>query len=137
MTLGGDATHFLDYNKIIETYKQVQNIKTTAKICGCCIDSVSDVLEYHHIPKKTSGEFSKEKNSIPVDMYSLNDDYIRSFSFMQDAARFLVENEYCVCKNKDTFRGIAGHISEAARGGRKTAYKFKWKFKDISNKNNK
>lgn len=44
-TIGGDGKHYLDYDLICETYLEVKNLKETAKICGCCTDSVSNILK--------------------------------------------------------------------------------------------
>lgn len=45
VTIGGDGKHYLDYDLICETYLEVKNLKETAKICGCCTDSVSNILK--------------------------------------------------------------------------------------------
>ena len=59
-----------------------------------------------------------------VSMYSLNDEYIRTFISLQEAATYMVENKLTGCKHST----IRTHISEVCRGKRKTAAKFKWKF---------
>lgn len=43
-TLGGDGTHYLDYNLIVETYKKYLNAKQTAKILNIDKDSVTKAL---------------------------------------------------------------------------------------------
>ena len=125
-TIGGDGKHYLDYDLICETYKQVQNIVKTAEICGCCVDSVRNILRERHIPVLSSQEISKIQLSKMVNQYSLNNEYLRSFSSLSDAAQYLIDNKLTNCK-KSTIRT---HISEVCRGKRKTAAKFKWTFKN-------
>ena len=125
-TIGGDGKHYLDYDLICETYKQVQNIVKTAEICGCCVDSVRNILRGRHIPVLSSQEISKTQLSKMVNQFSLDNEYLRSFSSLNDAAQYLIDNKLTNCK-KSTIRT---HISEVCRGKRKTAAKFKWTFKN-------
>lgn len=125
-TIGGDGKHYLDYDLICETYKQVQNIVKTAEICGCCVDSVRKILRERHIHVLSSQEISKAQLSKMVNQFSLDNEYLRSFSSLNDAAQYLIDNKLTNCK-KSTIRT---HISEVCRGKRKTAAKFKWTFKN-------
>lgn len=54
---------------------------------------------------------------VPVEQYSLEDEYIQTFKSIKDALILL---------NKDT---KSGHIGSCCRNKRKTAYGYKWKFK--------
>lgn len=125
-TIGGDGKHYLDYDLICETYKQVQNTVKTAEICGCCVDSVRNILRERRIPVLSSQEILKAQLSKMVNQFSLDNEYLRSFSSLSDAAQYLIDNKLTNCK-KSTIRS---HISEVCRGKRKTAAKFKWTFKN-------
>lgn len=123
-TTGGTGKCYIDYDVVIAVYNQVQNMKETARLCNICPESVSKILKIKNIKTKTSTEIIKEKASIPVNMFSLDDEYIKTFASTADAARFLINSNCVNCK----FTTIRYHISEVAKGKRKTAYGYKWKF---------
>lgn len=123
-TMGGDGKKYIDYDLVVATYKNSGIIKETAKILGICEDTVHKILKQKDISIKPTSEINKEKFSKMVSMYSLNDEYIRTFISLQEAATYMVENKLTRCKHST----IRTHISEVCRGKRKTAAKFKWKF---------
>ena len=123
-TMGGDGKKYIDYDLVVATYKNSGIIKETAKILGICEDTVHKILKQKDISIKPTSEINKEKFSKMVSMYSLNDEYIRTFVSLQEAATYMVENKLTGCKHST----IRTHISEVCRGKRKTAAKFKWKF---------
>lgn len=123
-TMGGDGKKYIDYDLVVATYKNSGTVKETAKILGVCEDTVSRILKQKDIFIKPTSEMNKEKLSKMVSMYSLNDEYIRTFASLQEAATYMVENKLTGCK----LSTIRTHISEVCRGKRKTAAKFKWKF---------
>ena len=123
-TMGGDGKKYIDYDLVVATYKNSGIIKETAKILGICEDTVHKILKQKDISIKPTSEINKEKFSKMVSMYSLNDEYIRTFISLQEAATYMVENKLTVCKHST----IRTHISEVCRGKRKSAAKFKWKF---------
>lgn len=124
-TIGGDGKHYLDYDLICETYKQVQNTIKTAEICGCCADSVRNILRERNISILSSQEVSKIQKSKMINQYDLNGEYIRTFTSLTDAAKYI---QSLSPEKRTNIRGIAQHISNVAKGKRKTAYKFIWKF---------
>ena len=123
-TMGGDGKKYIDYDLVVATYKNSGIIKETAKILGICEDTVHKILKQKDISIKPTSEINKEKFSKMVSMYSLKDEYIRTFISLQEAATYMVENKLTGCKHST----IRTHISEVCRGKRKTAAKFKWKF---------
>lgn len=123
-TMGGDGKKYIDYDLVVATYKNSGIIKETAKILGICEDTVHKILKQEDISIKPTSEINKEKFSKMVSMYSLNDEYIRTFISLQEATTYMVENKLTGCKHST----IRTHISEVCRGKRKTAAKFKWKF---------
>ena len=123
-TKGGDGKSYLDYDLIVNLYKQYQNIQTVAKELNVCPDSVKRVLKERNIPIKSSADVMKDKFGKPVNMYDKNGKFIQSFNTTSDAARFLIDNKYSNCK----LSTIRYHISEVCSGKRKSAANFKWSF---------
>ena len=123
-TMGGDGRKFLDYDLIISTYRQLENIAMTAKALGIDKGSVHNVLTANDIPIKSSQDVIKDKTSIPVHMFDLQDNYLRTFASSHEAARYMIDNNLTGCKHST----IRQHISEVCRGKRKTAAKYKWHY---------
>ena len=123
-TKGGDGKSYLDYDLIVNLYKQYQNIQTVAKELNICPDSVKRILKERNIPIKSSADVMKDKFGKPVNMYDKNGKFIQSFNTTSDAARFLIDNKYSNCK----LSTIRYHISEVCSGKRKSAANFKWSF---------
>lgn len=125
-TLGGDGKKYIDYDIVIATYKELQSLNETAKVLNICTDTVHNILIANKIQIKSSKDVIKEKASIPVHMYSLNNDYIQTFASSHEAARYMIDNELTNCKHST----IRQHISEVCKGRRKTAAKFIWKYSE-------
>ena len=123
-TKGGDGKSYLDYDLIVNLYKQYQNTQTVAKELNICSDSVRKILKERNIPIKSSADVMKDKFGKPVNMYDKNGKFIQSFNTTSDAARFLIDNKYSNCK----LSTIRYHISEVCSGKRKSAANFKWSF---------
>ena len=113
-TKGGDGKRLLDYDLIIETYKEVQSVKKTAELCHCDPSSVSKILKVNNIEIKTSGEVL----GVLIDQYDLQGNFIQTFSSPCEAARAVAHGEL----------GEATHIRDVCKGKRKTAYKYIWKY---------
>lgn len=125
-TMGGDGRKYLDYDLIVATYNQLQHLGNTARILGIDETTVRKVLTINNVSIRTSQDVLKEKCSVPVHMFDLNDNYIQTFPSSHEAARYMVENGLTGCKHST----IRQHISEVCKGRRKTAAKFKWKYED-------
>lgn len=123
-TMGGDGKKYIDYDLVITTYNNFGTVKETAKSLDICEDTVSSILHSRGVNVKSTQDIIRERESKMVSMYSLNNEYIRTFPSTQEAARYMVENKLTGCKHST----IRTHISEVCRGKRKTAAKFKWKF---------
>lgn len=123
-TKGGDGKSYIDYDLVVSTYKQIENMSETAKKLNISIDSVSKILKEKNIIYKNSKEVIQKKYGKIVNMYSLNGEYIRSFPSLWEAAKYMIDNNLTGCKTST----IKQHISEVCRGKRKTASKFIWKF---------
>ena len=123
-THGGDGKRYIDYDLVVATYNRLGSQNDTAKELGICDDSVRAILRARGIETKTHAEVAKEKFSKMVSMYSLNDEYIKTFTSLAEAAQYMIDNNLTGCKSST----IRTHISEVCHGKRKTAAKFKWKF---------
>lgn len=123
-TLGGDGKSYLNYQEIIEVYKQNKNISKTALICKCSPDSVSKILKSNEIDIVSSQKIAKANQGKSVKQYSLKNEYITTFSSLAEAAQWLKDNNLA----NGNLKGIQTHIRDCALARRKTAYKFLWKF---------
>lgn len=123
-TLGGDGKKYLDYDLIIATYKELQNMNKVAKLLNISPDSVSKVLHQNNVPIFSIKEVQTKNFGKIINMYSLDDIFIQSFPSVNEAARFMVKNNLTGCKHTT----IKQHITEVCSGRRKTAAKFKWKY---------
>ena len=120
-TIGGDGKKYIDYDLVVATYNQVQNIIETAKICNCSEASVSRILECKQIVKKTSQYVNKEKFSTVINQYSKDNRFIQSFPSIKEAARF-------IRPDTSSLGGVTSHISDVCKKKRKSAYGYIWKY---------
>lgn len=123
-TLGGDGKKYLDYDLIIASYKEIKSIKDTAISLGISSDSVSNVLRANNISIITSSEVIQKKYGKVVNMYDLQNTFLKTFPSVNAAAKYMIENNLTGCK----MTTIKQHITEVCMGKRKTAAKFKWKY---------
>ena len=116
-TLGGDGTHYLDYDLIVETYKKYLNARQTAKILNIDKDSVvkallvtksftkKEILKNgyeNRVTNKKVGQYDKNTNQL-----------IKIFKNSREA-----EKEVPTGK----------HICDVCAGRRKTAGGYIWKY---------
>ena len=123
-TLGGDGRKYIDYDLVIATYNEIGIIKETAKKLNISSDSVSHILHNNNISLKTNKEIQQELHGKIVKMYDLKDNFIQCFPSVNEAARYMVNNNLTGCKHTT----IKQHITEVCTGKRKTAAKFKWRY---------
>lgn len=123
-TLGGGGKKYLDYDLIVETYRQTGSSIETAHRLNISKDSVKTALKVKEERIRTCQEVATDKYGKMVNMYNLNGDYIITFASIAEAARYLIDNGFTNCK----FTTIRFHITEACRGDRKTAAKFMWSY---------
>jgi intein-encoded DNA endonuclease-like protein len=113
-TIGGDGKKYLDYDLIISTYNEIQNIQDVAKKLNCNEKTVRDILKNNNIQILSCGESSQRKNGKIINQYDLTNNFIQSFPSGKVAGKSI---------NKPS-----NHILQCANGKRKTAYGFIWKF---------
>ena len=125
-TLGGDGKHYLDYDLVVATYKELKNASEVAKKLQISEDSVIKILRSRKEYIYSSPEVMKMKYGKSVNMYDLKGNYLRNFISIKEAGQYLIDNNLTGCK----LSTISTHISEVCRGKRKTAAKFIWKIVD-------
>ena len=125
-TIGGDGKRLLDYDLIISTYQQVQNIAEVARMLNIDSSNISNILKAKNIEIKSSDKVTKEKVQKAVGMYDLiTNELIMSFPSTKDAARYLIQNKKTQSLNAG---GISSHIVQVCLNKRKTAYSYRWKY---------
>lgn len=122
-TLGGDGIQYIDYDVVIETYRQTKHQKKTAKILNIDVSTVRRALRSKGIDTISSAEINRQRLGYVLNMFSLAGEYIRTFPSASEAARY-------VLKDSDTSAGYGAisHIVDVCKGKRISAYGFKWKF---------
>ena len=121
-TKGGDGAILFDYNLILKLYQEGLSMVEVASKVGCCTDTVSKVIHINNVPiHKVISGFCKEP--LKVKQFSLDNEFIRQWDSIADAARWLVDNGYAKTYNG----GVRQKISMCTKGKVKTAYKFIWK----------
>ena len=125
-TMGGDGRRYIDYDLVVATYQQLKSLKDTADALNIHVDSVHNILTAKNIQIIPSAEVLKTKCSKPVNMFTLQNEYLRSFPSTIEAARYMCENNLTGCK----LTTIKQHIAEVCKGRRKTAAKFIWKYSE-------
>ena len=123
-TVGGDGKKYIDYDLVISSYKEIKSIVDTAKALNISADSVSNILRQNNISIISSSEVNLNKYGKITNMYSLDGEFLKSFSSTNEAAQYMIDNNLTNCK-KTT---IKQHITEVCTGRRNTAAKYKWKY---------
>lgn len=123
-TLGGDGKKYIDYDLVVSIYKELGSAIDTANFLKISKDSVSHILHEKNIEVIPSQVVIAEKYGKVVNMYNLNEKFLKSFPSVNAAATYMVNNQLTNCK----LTTIKQHISEVCQGKRKTAAKYKWKY---------
>lgn len=120
-TLGGDGTKYIDYDLVIATYNELQNITETAKRLNIDRGSVSLILKNNGITPLSCSVVNQKRLGKIVNQYSLEGKFIQSFPSLKAAADALG-------KTTTTSKGATSHIADVCKGKRTTAYGYIWKF---------
>ncbi len=125
-TKGGDGSILFDYNEIVKLYKEGKSMTEVARIVHCCVDTVSKVVHLYNLPinKILSGNCQQPKSVIQLDKHTGEE--LQVFDSVANASRWLVDNGYAKTYNG----GVRQKICNCCAGTLKTAYKFKWKYKE-------
>lgn len=121
-TKGGDGTVLFDYKEIISLYENGLSMIEVSRKIQCSVDTVSKVINLNNIPKNKF-YLGSCKQPIQVAQYDLNNNFLKNWNSIADAAHWLVDNGYAKTYNG----GVRQKISLCVKGKLKTAYKFIWK----------
>ena len=113
-TLGGDGKIYLNYEEVVNLYRETHNIAEVSRKIGCSKDSVSNILKARDINIVPNGEVTTKKLSKKVVQYDKNGNYIKTFSSYTEA--------------ENAMGNTQRHICDCANGKRKSAYGFIWKW---------
>ena len=116
-TKGGDGKQYYNYEEIAEKYLELLSVKDTANFFHCTADTIHKACIQEGVSILSSSQINKNKYGKLVIMYNKDTEKpIKVFNSLKEAGLFLGDKTY------------AFHIGKAARGKRKTAYGYKWRY---------
>lgn len=116
-TYGGDGKILYNYKEITDKYLELQSVKETAKYFSCDINTVRTACKNCQVSMLSPMEVAAKAHGKPIAMLDKQTDEIL------DIFPSILQASYAITKTKAGHR----HISDAAKGKRKTAYGYKWK----------
>ena len=122
-TKGGDGKPYLDYDVLTAAYLEMQSLTAVAEKYHCDRKQLAIILKARNVQIISSEEVNRNKFGKVVNQYSLNGDYIQTFSSARQAV-LSIKPEV----KPTSLSGMANHITDVCKGKRKTAYGFLWKF---------
>ena len=122
-TVGGDGRKYIDYDLVVATYKEIQNVAETARRLNLDRSHISTILHMANINVLSTKEVNQKRLGKVINQYSLQGEYLQSFPSAKAAADKLG-------KTTSTSKGATSHITDVCRGKRKTAYGYIWKFSE-------
>ena len=122
-TMGGDSKHYIDYETVIEVYCLTDNAMITAEILSIDDSHCRSILRMYGLynaqtPEKRGQSFGK-----PINMFTTDGEYIRTFNSAQEAARFVLPNMNC-----NSVHRHASAIADVCKGRRIAAHGYKWEY---------
>lgn len=116
-TLGGDGKSYVNYEIVINLWNQGLNCKQICEKTSYSNDTVCKILDEYGIPRESRKSRGYQSQSKSVEMIDKNtNEVLITFPSIQKALKFL---------NKEG----SSHISGVCKGTRKTAYGYKWRYK--------
>jgi hypothetical protein len=118
-TNGGDGKPYIDYDLVVETYKELGFVRTTANKL--------------HIDEKTVRKILRERDIVivkhvngtkKVKQYDLNGVHIKTYNSTSDAARAIVE----MGKTDKSYQSARSVIGGCCNKKMNSAYGFVWQF---------
>lgn len=125
-TLGGDGKQYFNHEDILKALASNPFCSDIAKEFGCSSDIVRAIAKKNGIKVKNKRQELLRSYAIPVSQYDKNDKYIQSFASITEAFRWCYNNGCAKSANK----GGVSSISNTAKGKRKTAYGYQWRYVD-------
>ena len=111
-TKGGDGRPYLDYDLIISTYNEVQNISQVSQILNYDEKSISNVLHSYNILPVSQQLVNQMCYGKSIKQYTKSGELIGAYPSIKAAARAINKTH--------------SHISDCINGKRKSAYGFIW-----------
>lgn len=116
-TKGGDSKKYYDYDAIAQKYKELSNQQLVAEYFDCDVHTVRTACKDKGIYIFSGAEQSQRQYGKAVAMCNKKDGtVIKIFHSVKEAGAFLGD------------RRKARHIAEVAKGKRKSAYGYYWKY---------
>ena len=150
-TLGGDGKIRIDYDQVIELYNQIGTCKGVAKTLNIDAGHVSTILKSQGINVAPHGLFAKKRNkpirtkaaqlqelakinSVAIDAYDLNHNFVQSFNSIKEASLWCLEHGY---SNSTRIESVRVNISRCLAGKIRYSAKHIWKYhKDTDSNHN-
>lgn len=127
-TMGGDGKSYINYDNIIDLFLKGLNIREIAEQTGHDVGHISKILKekgnitQNQIDKQAIKKL--ERKVMQLDKKT--NETIQTFDSVTQAALWIIKNDY----SKDNIKGVTAHISQCCNGIRKSAYQFKWSYKE-------
>lgn len=130
-TLGGDGKTYLDYDMIVDlALNHSLTKKEIADKCNCSVDGVTLALESRKIiidwKNRCEEKIKKELGKGVVMVDKDTDIELLTFPSQKEAMRYLMREGYAPANSR---LSSSSKIGLVARGKRKTAYGFKWRYR--------
>ena len=120
-TLGGDGTHYIDYDVVVKYYLEGYNQAEIARMMNIDKGTVHNALKANKIQSRDAKTVMQAALGMAVKQYDKDGHYIRTFPSALNAAESLG-------KADGKSNGAASHITDVCKGKRKKAYGYIWKF---------
>lgn len=124
LALGGKGKPFLDHEEIIKKLEESDDCVKISKEIGCSPDSVRKIADENSFTRRNLRGYRAFEHSEKIDQHDIEGNYIQSFESKRKAATWCIENNL----SSTTAGYISIHIGECAKGKRKSAYGFVWKY---------
>ena len=123
-TKGGDGKQLFNHCEIAKKLIENPYPKEIAEKIGCSVDLIYIIAKEYKIQIKSRGQENVNSKKTVHQYDKITKQYIQSFDSLQNASKWLKENMIITSINS----GVRSHISEVARGLRKSAYGYIWKY---------
>ena len=118
-TIGGDGKRYCDYDLIFALFQEGKNVKEISQITNYDIATCRTALDNYGITRQDRRARANESiNRVVVQLDKITEEAVGVFSSITEAYNSLGKQH-------------SGHIAEVCNGKRKTAYGYKWKYKDV------
>lgn len=125
-TLGGEGIILYDHDLILQRLLNGEYAVDIWKDLNCDPLIVRKIAKDNNIALKNK---HNDTSSIKIVCYDKEHNFIQEFLSIMEASKWLIENNYAHTPMTEV-KNIRGKLSLAAKGKRKTAYGFIWKFVD-------